>query len=155
GVDGGATLTVSNVINGGFALTASGGGTLTLTTNSTLSGFTLAGPVVNVGSQRALGGGPVTISGAGRLVLANGITFTDAVTANTVSPGAVTGLIMVNDNSNSIVTTVSSPITFNATAANGNDFYGPLTSGLLNVTGSLTNTSTFVVGARDGFVRFS
>jgi hypothetical protein len=87
--------------------------------------------------------------------LANGITFTNAVTANTVSPGAVTGLIMVNDNSNNIVTTVTGPLTFNSTAVNGNNFYGPLTSGLLNITGPVTNIATGIVGTRDGFVRFS
>ena len=155
GVDGGATLNVSNTISGNFVLTAIGGGTLGLITNNTLGGFTLNNAVVNIGSQGALGSGPVTVAGAGRFVLANGMTFTNAITANAVSPGAVTGLIMVNDNSNGIVTTVSGTLTFNATAASGNDFYGPLTSGLLNVTGPITNTATAVIGARDGFVRFS
>jgi autotransporter-associated beta strand protein len=155
GVDTGATLTVSNTIGGGFALTAIGGGTLALINNSTLSGFTLNGAIVNVGAQGALGSGPVVVSGAGRFVLADGMTFTNAITANSVSPGAVTGLIMVNDNSNGIVTTVTGPLTFNATAASGNDFYGPLTSGLLNITGPITNETTSIVGARDGFVRFS
>ena len=155
GVDGGATLAVSNSITGGFALTAVGGGTLSLTTDSTLSGFTLNGPIVNVGSQGALGAGPVTVSGPGRFVLATGMTFTNAVTATTISPAAVSGLIMVNDNSNGIVTTVSGPLTLNATAANGGDFYGPLTSGLLNITGPVTNVATGVLSVRDGFVRLS
>ncbi len=155
GVDGGATLNVSNTISGNFVLTAIGGGTLGLITNNTLGGFTLNNAVVNIGSQGALGSGPVMVAGAGRFVLATGMTFTNAVTANTISPGAVTGLIMVNDNTNGTVTTVSGTLTFNATAASGNDFYGPLTSGLLNVTGPITNTATAVIGARDGFVRFS
>jgi len=155
GVDGGATLNVSNTIGGGFALTAAGSGTLALFNNNSFSGFNLNGAIVNVGAQGALGSGPVTVSGAGRFVLADGMTFTNAVTANTVSPGAVTGLIMVNDNSNNIVTTVTGPLTFNSTAVNGNNFYGPLTSGLLNITGPVTNTATATVGTRDGFVRFS
>ena len=155
GVDGGATLAVSNTISGNFVLTAIGGGTLSLITNNTLNGFTLNNAVVNVGSQGALGSGPVSVAGNGRFVLANGMTFTNAITANIVSPGAVTGLIMVNDNSNGIVTTVTGPLTFNATAATGNDFYGPLTSGLLNIVAPITNTATAVVGSRDGFVRFS
>ena len=155
GVDGGATLAVSNSITGAFGLTAVGGGTLSLITNSTLSGFTLNGPVVNVGSQGALGSGPVTVSGAGRFVLATGMTFTNAVTAAVVNPAAVTGLIMVNDNTNGTVTTVTGPLTFNASATSGSDFYGPLTSGLLNVTSAVTNNSTGIVGSRDGFVRFS
>jgi fibronectin-binding autotransporter adhesin len=155
GVDGGATLAVSNTISGGFGLTAIGGGALTLLANNTFNGFTLNGAIVNVGSQGALGTGPVTVAGAGRFVLADGMTFTNAVTANTISPGAVTGLIMVNDNSNSVVTTVSGPLTFNISAANGADFYGPLTSGYLNVTGPVTNVTTGAVSVRDGFVRFS
>ena len=155
GVDGGATLTLSNTVSGGFTLTAIGTGTLGLITNNTLAGFTLNGPIINVGSSGSLGGGPVTVSGAGRFVLATGMTFTNAVTANTVSPGAVTGLIMVNDDTNGTVTTVTGALTFNATAASGNDFYGPLTSGLLNITGPITNDATGFVGARDGFVRFS
>ncbi len=155
GVDGGATLTISNTVSGGFALTAVGGGTLGLITNNTLNGFTLNGSIVSVGSQGALGSGPVTVSGAGRFVLATGMTFTNAITANSVSPGAVSGLIMVNDNTNGTVTTANGPLTFNATAANGNNFYGPLTSGLLNITGPVTNNATGIVGSRDGFVRFS
>ena len=155
GVDTGATLTVSNTIGGGFALTAVGGGTLALPNNSTVNGFNLNGAIVNVGTQGALGRGPVVVSGAGRFVLADGMTFTNAITASSISPGAVTGLIMVNDNSNNIVTTVTGPLTFNTTPVNGNDFYGPLTSGLLNITGPITNEATSIVGTRDGFVRFS
>ena len=155
GVDSGATLVVSNPITGGFGLTAAGGGTLTLITNNTLNGFTLNGAIVNIGSQGALGNGPVTVAGTGRFVLANGMTFTNAVTANTISPGAVTGLIMVNDNSNGIVTTVNGPLTFNGPAASGGDFYGPLTSGYLLVNSPLTNLSTGDISVRDGLVRFS
>lgn len=155
GVDTGATLVVSNNITGGFALTAVGGGTLTLITNSTLNGFTLNGPVVNVGSQGALGTGPVTVSGTGRFVLATGMTFTNAINADMVSPGAVTGLIMVGDNTNGTITTVTGPLTFNNNAVNGGDFYGPVTSGYLLIAGPVTNTLGGTVSARGGFVRFS
>ena len=100
--------------------------------------------------------GPVTVSGAGRFVLATGMTFTNAVTATTISPGAVTGLIMVNDNTNGIVTTVSGPLTFNATAANGNDFYGPLDFGLAEYHRPHHECCDGRASAsRDGFVRFS
>jgi len=155
GVDSGATLVVSNSVTGGHGLTALGGGTLTLTANSSLSGFTLNGPVVNVGTSGALGANPVTIGGTGRFVLADGINLANAVTANTISPASLTGLLMVNDNTNGTVTTVSGPITLNASPANGGDFVGPTSSGYLNVTGPLTNTVTGVVSSRNGFVRYS
>ena len=93
GVDSGATLVLSNTVTGAAMLTASGGGTLTLSANNTFSGgFTLNGPVVNVGAAGALGTGPATVSGTGRFVLATGLTFNKEVTAATVSPGALTGL---------------------------------------------------------------
>lgn len=156
GVDTGATLVLSNVVSGSAALTAVGGGALTLSQNNSFNGgFTLNGPVVNVGAAGALGSGPATVSGTGRFVLATGLTFNKAVTATTVSPGASTGLIMVGNNTNGTVTTVSGPLTLNASAANGGHFYGPISSGLLDVTGPVTNSSTGVISSRDGFVRFS
>ena len=84
GVDGGATLVLSNAISGGFILTANGSaaGTLTLTTNSTISGFALNGPVVNVRSAGALGLGAVTATGTGRFVLADGIEVSTAALEN-------------------------------------------------------------------------
>ncbi|MEY4916714.1 MAG: hypothetical protein RL616_627 [Verrucomicrobiota bacterium] len=156
GLDGGATLVLSNVVSGTAALTAVGGGALTLSTNNSFSGgFILNGSVVNVGAAGALGSGPATVSGTGRFVIGTGLTLAKAITATTVSPGALTGLIMVTDNTNGTVTTVSGPLTFNATAANGGHFYGPLSSGRLDVTGPVTNSSTGVISSRDGFVRFS
>jgi autotransporter-associated beta strand protein len=158
GVDSGATLTLSNVVFGSSALTAVGGGTLTLSVNSSFSGgFTLDGPVVNLSANQALGSGPVTVSGNGRFVLADGLNFGYALTANTVSPGSGTGLLMVNDNTNGTVTTISGPLTFNASPSTGGDFVGPASSGYLNVTGPITNTATSGtrVSSRLGLVRFS
>ncbi len=155
-LDGGATLVLSNTISGSFNLTAGGStsGTLTLTTNSTIGGFTLNGPVVNVGSSGALGTGTVAVSGPGRFVLATGINVANAVNATTVTPGAVTGLIMVNDNTNGTVTTVSGPIMFGAAAANGGNFAGPTSSGYLNVVGPVT-ASGLAISVRYGNARFS
>ena len=155
-LDGGATLVLSNTISGGFNLTASGSasGTLTLTTNSTIAGFTLNGPVVNVGSSGALGNGTATVSGPGRLVLATGINVTNAFVGNTVSPGAGTGLIMVNDNTNGTVTTVSGPITFTTSAINGGNFAGPVSSGYLNIVNRVSSPG-FNIVVRFGNVRFS
>ena len=156
GVDSGATLALSNVVSGAFALTANGGGALTLNANNTYSGgFTLNGAIVGLNANGALGTAPATVSGTGRFVLGTGFTIANPIHATTVSPAAVTGLIMVNDNTNGTVTTVSGPLTFDVSPANGGNFYGPTTSGYLNVTGRVTNSITGVVSSRNGFVRFS
>ena len=156
GVDSAATLVLSNTISGPQALTAVGGGTLNLSANNTFAGgFTLNGPVVGLNAGGALGTAPATVSGVGRFVLGDGVTIANPIHATTISPAAVTGLIMVNDNTNGTVTTVSGPLTFDVSPANGGDFYGPTTSGRLNVTGRITNNITGVVSSRNGFVRFS
>jgi autotransporter-associated beta strand protein len=62
---------------------------------------------------------------------------------------------MVNDNTNGTVTTVSGPLEFDVSPANGSDFVGPNSSGYLHVTGRVTNTATGIVGSRNGLVRFS
>ena len=157
-LDGGATLVLSNVVSGTAALTAAGSasGTLTLNANNTFSGgFTLNGPIVDVNASQALGSGPVTVSGGGRFVIGDGLTITNAIVASVVTPGALTGLLMVNDNTNGTVTTVSGPLEFDATPSNGGDFVGPTSSGYLNVTGPITNMITGAVSSRIGFVRFS
>ena len=155
-VDGGATLVMSNTISGGFNLTVGGsaGGTLTLATNNSFGGFILNGPVVNIGSSGALGAGTATVNGSGRFVLASGISVANSVNASTVSPGAATGLIMVNDNTNGTVTTVSGPITFGVAAASGGNFAGPTTSGYLNIV-SPVSASGLTVSVRYGNVQFS
>jgi fibronectin-binding autotransporter adhesin len=66
GVDSGATLTLSNAINGSsFALTKTGDGTLTLVSNNTLNGVTLSAGTLNINAAQALGQTPgvVTITG--------------------------------------------------------------------------------------------
>jgi autotransporter-associated beta strand protein len=156
GIDSGATLTLSNAISGAAMLTASGGGTLALSTANTYSGGTmLSGPVINLNANGALGTGLITIGGAGRLVIGDGLNFTNAVLASAVSPGTATGLLMVNDNTNGAVTTISGPLEFDASPATGGDFMGPFSSGYLNVTGPIINTATGMVSSRDGRVRFS
>lgn len=159
GLDGAATLALSNVLSGGFALTVNGTGTLALNTNNTYSGgTTLAGGIVNVNANRALGPGVVTVSGNGRFVIGDGLNVTNEFIASTVSPGAATGLLMVNDNTNNTVTTVSGPIAMNSLALNGGHFVGPNTSGHLNVSGPVTMPgvgSGYILLVRSGNVRFS
>ena len=111
GLDSGATLVLSNAVSGSAVLSTIGGGSLSLNTNNTFNGgFILNGSIVNLNANGALGTGNATVSGNGRFVLGTGVTITNGITANTVNPGAATGLIMVGDNTNGTVTTVSGPI---------------------------------------------
>lgn len=159
GIDGGATLTLSNVLAGPYAVTATGNGTLALNANNTYTGgTTLSGSIVNVNANRALGPGNVTVSGAGRFVIGTGLTVTNAFTASAVSPGVALGLLMANDNTNSTVTTLTGPIFLGALAANGGHFVGPASSGYLNVTGPVTMPGAgngYILLVRLGHVRFS
>jgi len=155
GVDTGATLVLSNAVSGTAALTAAGSGTLTLNVNNSFSGgLTLNGPVVGLNANGALGSAAATVSGVGRFVLADGVTITNAINASTVAPGVATGLIMVNDNTNGTVTTVSGPLTFGGAPLPGGNFVGPTTSGYLNVLGKVT-ASGLIASVRFGNVRFS
>ncbi|MDR3456054.1 MAG: immunoglobulin domain-containing protein [Verrucomicrobiae bacterium] len=156
GLDNGATLTLSNTVSGAAALTVVGNGTLTLNTNNTFTGgLTLNGAVVGLNANGALGpAATATVSGVGRFVLGTGVTITNAINATTVSPGVATGLIMVNDNTNGTVTTVSGPLSFATAPANGGDFVGPTISGYLSVLGSISAPGV-VTSVRFGNVRFA
>jgi len=123
--------------------------------NSFQNGLTVNGPAVNLNTNGTVGPGPVTVSGAGRLVLATGINFTNFLDASTVNPGVGNGLLMVADNTNGLVTTISGPLEFDNSASSGGNFVGPNTSGYLDVTGPVTNTATGLVTVRSGLVRFA
>jgi autotransporter-associated beta strand protein len=159
GLDGGATLALSNVVSGTAALTLTGGGTISLNANNTYTaGTVLSAAIVNVNANRALGPGPVTIPGTGRLVIGDGVMVTNSITADSVSPGVAMGLLMANDNTNNAVSTLSGPITLNVPAANGGHFVGPTSSGYLNVAGPVAMPSVgngFILLVRLGNVRFS
>jgi hypothetical protein len=161
GIDGGATLVLSNAITGSAALSVSGtgtSGTLVLNTaNSYTGGTTLVGTtnIINANANGALGPGPVTFNNeGGYILLANGLNFANTLVANTVNPGVAVGVLMVNDNSNNIVTTVSGPLTFGGSPESGGNFVGPTTSGYLNVTAPITVSSGFL-SVRFGNVQFS
>ena len=156
GVDGGATLAVSNTISGDNNLTVSGSGTLSLNSNDSLASVTLNGAnIIDANAPNALGSGPITVNGDSYLVIGTGLTVTNAVTAYTVSPGVGLGVVMVNDNTNGTITTISGPLDFEASPASGGDFVGPTSSGYLNITGPVTNLATGTINSRSGFVRFS
>jgi hypothetical protein len=83
------------------------------------------------------------------------LNVTNAFTATTVNPGAATGFLMVSDNANNTVTTVSGPIVFDNIAVSGGHFAGPTTSGYLNVPGSITMPASTPMVIRLGNLRFS
>ncbi|HLP78674.1 MAG TPA: autotransporter-associated beta strand repeat-containing protein, partial [Candidatus Paceibacterota bacterium] len=156
GLDNGATLVLSNTVSGAGPLTVTGGGNLTLAKPNTYNGgTTISAGVVNVNANAGLGTAPATISGTGRFVLGDGVSVANAFVLDSVSPGVGLGSIMVNDNTNGTVTTVSGSVTASVAPANGGMFLGPFSSGYLNVTGPVNNTTTGDVSSRDGFVRFS
>jgi len=156
GVDSGATLVMSNTISGAGQLTALGSGTLTMAVPDTYpNGTVIEGPTVAINNGSSLGSGAVNVIVGGRLVLASGITFANFVDATTINPGAGNGLLMVNDNTNGTVTTISGPLEFDSSATSGGCFVGPATSGYLNVTGPITNTISGLISTRAGLVRFS
>ncbi len=178
-VDGGATLTLTNVAGiagASNALAIVGGGTLTLggsmslgtnaltasvatlnlnSTNFYSGGTTLTAGIVNVNTSGALGTGPVTATTTGRFVVGTGLNITNAFTATTVNPGAALGFLMTADNTNSTVTTVSGPIIFNSIAISGGHFTGPTSSGYLNVPGTITMPAATPMIIRSGNLRFS
>ena len=158
GVDASATLTLNSPLGiaGAFALTKNGSGTLALSSTNSFSGGTvLVTGVINVNTNGALGTGPVTATTSGHFLIADGLNVTNSFTASTVSPAAATGFIMVNDNTNGTVTTVSGPLAFNTTTATGGHFIGPISSGYLNVSGPVTLPAATALIVRDGKVRFA
>ncbi len=159
GVDGGATVTLNSVlgISGGFTLTKNGGGTLALNaTNIYTGGTTLSAGVINVNTNQALSTGDITVNG-GRILLAPSVNLTNTINASVVAPGAATGMLMMADTTNASIATVSGSVNFNVSAAPGpgGHFYGPFSSGYLNVVGPVTLTGGSFILVRDGRVRFS
>jgi autotransporter-associated beta strand protein len=160
-VDGGATLTLTNVpgLTGSGVLTKNGAGTLALNSaNAYTNGTILDIGILAYNASGALGSRPVgtTPTSTGRIVLGDGTTLTNSISADSVNPSAFLGFLMTGDNTNSTVTTVSGPITFNANALTGGHFVGPTTSGRLNVTGPI-NLGGFATAliARVGNLRFA
>ncbi len=155
--DGGSAGIVAGPISlGTNGLFISSGGSWSLNASNSFSGgTTLASGVVNLNANGALGTGPVTATNSGRFVIADGLNVTNAIIATLVNAGTGQGFLMVNNNTNGTVTTVSGPLAFNATSSFGGNFVGPTSSGYLHVTGPITMpTNTYMV-VRDGNVRFS
>jgi len=161
GVDGGATIALTNTLalTGSGVLTKNGGGTLALNSASTYgSGTILDSGILAYNANGGFGTGGITTTPAstGRILLGDGTTLTNSVTADSVNPGAVLGFLMTADNTNNTVTTITGPITFNADALSGGHLAGPTTSGRLNVNGpvNLGGVAT-ALNVRLGNLRFA
>ncbi len=158
GGNGGSVGSISGpVALGAGALTVNSGGSWALNSTGGFSGgTTLASGVIGFNATNALGTGNISATASGRIVIATGLNFTNAVVASAVAPGIATGFLMANDNVLGTVTTVSGPLVINANSANGGHFVGPATSGYLNVSGSVTfGGAGTILLIRSGNVRFS
>ncbi len=159
GVDGGATLALTNGLSGAAVLTKNGGGTLALNTANTYSGGTVldSGALVH-NANGAFGPGAITSTPAssGRIVVGDGTTLINTVTADNVNPGTGLGFVMAADNTNGAVSTVAGALTFNADAVSGGHIAGPTSSGFLHVAGPVTaGPFATAISVRVGNVRFS
>lgn len=145
GVSSTASLTLSGSItdNGvGFSLTKVGAGTGNLILNgaSTYTGGTiLSAGAILIGNNAALGTGPLTVSGTGTTVAANGtasfvttngvILNADAVLGSATNSGALTfGSLNLGGGA-------PRTITVNNPGANAITFAGPITNGALTLAG--------------------
>ena len=150
------TVNAPIAISGGGSLVKQGSSTLTISNANTYTGgTTLCEGVLQLYQNTSLGSGAITVNatnGTGRLVLANGLTLTNSLTATAVAPGTATGMIMVNDNTSA---SWSGPINIFSNAANGGHFAGPATTGLLTISGAVNSTPTNIIMVRLGNVRFS
>jgi fibronectin-binding autotransporter adhesin len=120
----GKSLTIAGSVNdggNGYSLTKAGAGTLVLSASNSYTGGTIiSGGVLTVSNALAVSSGPVTfVTGGQRLVVADGLTFTNPITING-GGASFRGLI---ENSGTNNATVSGPaITINATPAGGGHF---------------------------------
>ena len=120
----GKSLTIAGSVNdggNGYSLTKAGAGTLVLSASNFYTGGTIiSGGVLTVSNELAVSSGPVTfVTGGQRLVVADGLTFTNPITING-GGASFRGLI---ENSGTNNATVSGPaITINATPSGGGHF---------------------------------
>ena len=159
GVDGGATIDLTNTVSGAGVLTKNGGGTLVLSTvNSFSGGMVLDSGVLTYNANGAGGASGVTTTptSTGRILLGNVNMFSNTITADSINPGAALGFLMKVENTNTPISTYSGSLTFNADSVSGGHLAGPSGSGYLNLAGPVTlaNAAT-ALSVRLGNVRFS
>ena len=139
---------------GGTFVTATSGGTLTVSGTNTYTGGTLiTNAIVNANSNAAFGTGPITLTGptaTGRIVLANGVNVANSLSSGT-NVGA-TGLGVLEVTATNATATWSGPISITSGVGGGGHFYTDATS-TLTLSGALTSTST--VAQRAGNVVYA
>ncbi|MFJ1300648.1 autotransporter-associated beta strand repeat-containing protein [Pseudomonadota bacterium AL_CKDN230030165-1A_HGKHYDSX7] len=152
-VQGANALALSGTISGGAALNKVGTGTLTLSgANSYTGGTNLGGGLVNIGSNTALGVGPVTVSAGttvaslGGHTLANNFTLNSALTAGGSGDLALSGVLA---GPGALIKSGSGTLTLNSTNTYGGGTQlnggrvivganGAFSSGAITVAGSTT-----------------
>jgi autotransporter-associated beta strand protein len=148
---------ILNSVNGApISVAKTGSGTMTLNVASTYASTTsITQGVVQVNATGAFGTSAITCNSGGntaRIVLSNGVSIANHITAITVNPGVALGLLMVNDNTTA---TFSGRLTFNAAASSGGHVAGPTTSGVLNLNGVINSGAGYPLIVRLGNVRFA
>jgi autotransporter-associated beta strand protein len=140
-----ATLAVTNTITGSGSLDMLASGTLTLTANNSFSGGVLqTNGVINASTNKALGSGSITLSGAvKRVVLASGVTITNSWTLSPGTGSGNTGRGLIEGPATAGTGSVTGPIyitagpgTIGAGPASGGHFGGG--SGNLFISGPIT-----------------
>jgi fibronectin-binding autotransporter adhesin len=148
----GKSLTIAGSVNDGgnaYSLTKAGTGTLVLSASNSYTGGTIiSGGVLTVSNELALSSGPLTIAtGAARLVVADGLTFTNPITING-GGASFRGLI---ENSGTNNATVSGPaITINSAPSAGGHF-GSLTGGSLTIASAINSSVSVSLRTGTGF----
>lgn len=149
-------ITAPVSISGSGSVAKLGSATLTFSNaNSYSGGTTLTQGIIQANHSSAFGTGAITCdSGANtaRIILGNGVNITNALTAATVNAGTALGFISVADATSA---TFSGALALNNLATAGGHFAGPITSGLLTISGPVTSGPTNFLLIRFGNVRFS
>jgi autotransporter-associated beta strand protein len=148
GVDTGASLTLSNLVSGPAALTKIGGGTLALTSSNTYAGdTTVAGGILELGDDHALGAGTsVNVSsttggalGGTRVTLDAGVNIPAAVSLSLPCAGTTVRSILYAAGASSW----NGPITLNGdgTPSPGDQLAFSGADGFLTISGNITGNN--------------
>lgn len=138
---------------GALALNKSGAGTLTLSATNTFSGgTTISAGIITAGANNSLGSGTVNINGGIRLLLANGVTITNAITIGANAGVAANNLLQVSTGSSA---TLAGPIIINNGAVAGGHVGSTDANGILNVQGFITVNNGVTLLQRAGTVVYS
>ena len=142
------TFTYGSVITGPKGLVKLGTGALTLTAANNYSGNTIINRgLINVNNSSALSSGTVTVAGAGRMLLADGVNMANNVFINVSDPGSGLGVIQGPATGSA---TVSGTITVAVDSATGGHLVGG--TGLVIAGPMVQAGTTTYIQIRDGLV---